>query len=149
VIAETWGNLLRFLPAIPLYLFLGALLVTLWRERESVKGSHRQIPAAQLRRQVDGEGTAHRLEEINLIGRAADNTIRLADTSVSAYHARLSFQAGQWWLEDLGSRNGTRVNQLRLEEPLVVTYGDVIHLGGVALVLSPGEPAAPAAGAEK
>jgi pSer/pThr/pTyr-binding forkhead associated (FHA) protein len=147
VIADSWGNLLRFLPAIPLYLFLGALLVTLWRDRESVKSSTRRIPAAQLREQVDGQGASYKLEEVNLIGRAADNTIRLADSAVSAYHAKLSFQAGQWWLEDLGSRNGTRVNQLRLEEPLVVTHGDVIHLGGVSLVLSPGEPAA--AGPEK
>jgi pSer/pThr/pTyr-binding forkhead associated (FHA) protein len=147
VIADSWGNLLRFLPAIPLYLFLGAILVTLWRDRESVKSSTRRIPAAQLREQVDGDGASHKLEEVNLIGRAADNTIRLADSAVSAYHAKLSFQAGQWWLEDLGSRNGTRVNQLRLEEPLVVTYGDVIHLGGISLVLSPGEPAA--AGPEK
>jgi pSer/pThr/pTyr-binding forkhead associated (FHA) protein len=92
-----------------------------------------------LRLESPGDRVEHGLNAVNLLGRAADNTIRLLDKSVSAYHARLSFQSGQWWLEDLGSRNGTMVNRVRLEGPLVVTYGDVIQLGGVGCVLAPGD----------
>jgi pSer/pThr/pTyr-binding forkhead associated (FHA) protein len=82
----------------------------------------------------------------NLIGRAADNSICLDDSTISAYHVRLSFQGGQWWLEDLGSRNGTGVNDLAIEEPLVVTYGDRIRVGRVEMKLSAGDPPEEGAG---
>ncbi|HET7011631.1 MAG TPA: FHA domain-containing protein [Anaerolineales bacterium] len=136
--ADPWQIILRVLPAVPLYVFLGALLVILWRDRESAKSPGSQAVAAHLQQEGEGETVVYSLHEVNLLGRAADNTIHLTDKSVSAYHARLSFHAGQWWLEDLGSRNGTRVNRFRLEGPMVVTFGDVIHVGAVPLVLSPG-----------
>ncbi len=41
------------------------------------------------------------------------------------------FQNGQWWIEDLASRNGTEVNEVPVEEPLVVSYGDQIRMGRV------------------
>ncbi len=132
--------ILRLLPAIPIYAFLGFLLIALWREGRSSRAAGAHAPAAHLRQDTQPQPVDHALREVNLLGRAADNTIRLGDQAVSAYHARLSFQAGQWWLEDLGSRNGTSVNRLRLEGPLVVTYGDVIQLGSVTLVLAPGAP---------
>jgi len=140
--ADAGQLLLRLLPAIPLYIFLAVLLIALWREGRSRPATGDQAPPAYLRQESEGEGGSLRLGEMNLLGRAADNTVRLTDTAVSAYHARLSFQSGQWWLEDLGSRNGTTVNRLRLEGPLVVTYGDVIQLGGTAFTLSPGQPPA-------
>ena len=136
--ADAGALLLRLLPAIPLYLFLAVLLIALWREGRSTRSGGDQAPPAHLRQET--EGVFLGLSEMNLLGRAADNTIRLKDQVVSAYHARLSFQTGQWWLEDLGSRNGTTVNRLRLEGPLVVTYGDVIQLGGTSFVLAPGLP---------
>jgi hypothetical protein len=137
---DAWAAVLRVIPAIPLYLFLGAILWMLWSRRGSPGVIERSAPAAHLRMEQDGKVEVHSLREDNLLGRAADNTICLADKAVSAYHARLSFQDGQWWLEDLGSRNGTLVNQSRLDGPLVVTFGDVINLGGIALVLAPGIP---------
>lgn len=137
---DVWSTVLRVLPAIPLYIFLGAILWSLWQRRGAAGVVERSIPAGHLRTERDGQVEVHSLREVNLLGRAADNTICLADKAVSAYHARLSFQDGQWWLEDLGSRNGTRVNQSPLDGPLVVTFGDVIHLGGIALLLAPGDP---------
>lgn len=85
----------------------------------------------------------------NTIGRAPGNSITLDHPSVSSYHARLSFGSGHWLLEDLGSRNGTRVNGLEVREPLAITYGDWVQIGSVALRLlaggvgSPGVPAGP------
>jgi pSer/pThr/pTyr-binding forkhead associated (FHA) protein len=89
---------------------------------------------------IEGEDVqgVYDLEEMNLIGRAADNTIQLDESTVSAYHARLSFNQGQWWLEDLGSRNGTYLNDIVVEEPLVVTYGDEIQFGKARYQLNSG-----------
>ncbi len=78
------------------------------------------------------------LGEISLLGRAADNTIRIDDPTISQHHARIGFRSGQWILEDLGSRNGTRVNGITVEGPLVITYGDDLQFGEVMLGLRPG-----------
>ncbi len=83
-----------------------------------------------------------------MLGRAAENAVRVVDETVSAYHARMWYQSGQWWLEDLGSRNGTRVNDVAVEQPLVLAYGDHVCIGRVCLELGRAKaPAASTAGA--
>lgn len=133
----------RILLALALYAFLAVLLLFLRRDLRSDAQGAESMPVAHLLVEEGEEaGKGFRLSLTNLIGRAADNTIRLKDKTVSSYHIRLSFQGGQWWLEDLGSRNGTGLNDLAVEEPMVVMAGDRIRLGRVALKLTPGEPPA-------
>jgi pSer/pThr/pTyr-binding forkhead associated (FHA) protein len=36
---------------------------------------------------------------------------------------------GVWWLEDRQSRNGTRLNGIEVEQPVIVTDSDIIHIG--------------------
>ena len=47
----------------------------------------------------------------------------------------LAWRDGQWWLEDLGSRNGTVLNDAPLSDPTVISAGDVLTIGGVQLKL--------------
>jgi pSer/pThr/pTyr-binding forkhead associated (FHA) protein len=131
--------IIRILIAAILYVFLGVILLYLWKDMQS-HGKVKQIsPEAHLEK-IEGEAleSKYPLEEINLIGRATDNTLILYESTVSGYHARLSYQNEQWWLEDLGSRNGTFVNELPVSEPLVITYGDVLGFGKTRLRLAPG-----------
>ena len=129
---------LRLALALALYAFLALILLYLWRDvRASATAG--AIPQAYL--ELVGPpvaGKAFPLLPVNLLGRAADNTIVLDENTVSARHARLSYQQGQWWLEDQGSKNGSGVNELDLQEPLVVTLGDRIRIGSVLLVLRGG-----------
>jgi pSer/pThr/pTyr-binding forkhead associated (FHA) protein len=69
------------------------------------------------------------------IGRADHCTIRLADTYASQVHARLSPRNGSWTIEDLGSTNGTFLNERRLESPSQVRSGDKIRIGTTVLEL--------------
>lgn len=129
----------RLLAALALYAFLGSLLLYLWRDLSRAPESMAAAPPAVLRMLEGPEpGRTFRLEAVNELGRAADNTIRVPDETVSAYHARLAYLSGQWWLEDLGSRNGTRVNELEVDQPIVVTFGDEISLGRVRFRLEAG-----------
>lgn len=132
---------LRLLLALVLYSFLGAILFNLWHDLRQTNHGPLQVPPAHLI-VFDGEAaaTAFRLQSTTDIGRAAGNIVRLDDDTVSAHHARISFHGGQWWLEDLASRNGTVVNELPIEEPLVVTYGDEIRFGRVRTRLESGLP---------
>jgi pSer/pThr/pTyr-binding forkhead associated (FHA) protein len=69
------------------------------------------------------------------IGRADHCTIRLADTYASQVHARLSSRNGSWTIEDLGSTNGTFLNERRLESPSQVRSGDKVRIGTTVLEL--------------
>lgn len=67
------------------------------------------------------------------VGRATGCDLVLADSFLSRQHARLWRDGDGWWIEDLGSRNGTRVNGEPVEAPRRVAPGDVIHMSGSAL----------------
>ena len=70
-----------------------------------------------------------------LIGRADDSTLVLTDDFASSRHARLSNRGGQWYVEDLGSTNGTYLDQQRVQGPLLVAPGQPIRIGQTALEL--------------
>ena len=133
--------ILRILLALALYAFLATILIYLWRDLRATGTVGEPVPAAHvLVLEGPDPGRFYALAEANSLGRAADNLVCLRDDTVSAHHALLVFRGGQWWLEDLGSRNGTMVNDVRVEEPLVVTYGDALKLGIVELQLNAGLP---------
>ena len=67
------------------------------------------------------------------IGRAQGNTIVIDDGYVSSEHVLITHRGKQWWIEDLGSRNGTLLNDLPLTETTVVSGGDIITVGGSQL----------------
>jgi pSer/pThr/pTyr-binding forkhead associated (FHA) protein len=48
------------------------------------------------------------------IGRQTDNTIVLADPQASRHHATIYWQAGSFFVQDMGSANGTYVNDRRI-----------------------------------
>lgn len=68
------------------------------------------------------------------IGRHAHNTIALPDLRVSGVHALLQQTESGWWIEDLGSTNGTWINDRRVNaSPLRAK--DVLRIGGCTLRL--------------
>jgi hypothetical protein len=133
--------ILRILMGALLFGFLVFLLVTLRQDLKQQAPLLSTVPSARLLLKDDSmEEVSFRLENVNLIGRAADNTIKLDHDLVSAHHARLSYLSGlQWWLEDLGSRNGTIVNGIQIDQPLAVTDGDEIIFGTVECMLAVGD----------
>jgi pSer/pThr/pTyr-binding forkhead associated (FHA) protein len=67
------------------------------------------------------------------LGKGPQNDIILADASVSGAHAMISFADGRFTLSDLGSRNGTLLNEARVSEPRPLHHGDLIKMGHCAI----------------
>jgi pSer/pThr/pTyr-binding forkhead associated (FHA) protein len=57
------------------------------------------------------------------------------DTNVSRQHARIWMHAGRTWIEDLKSRTGTFVNDVRIDAPSPVLASDRIRLGETVLIV--------------
>ncbi|MDE3082545.1 MAG: FHA domain-containing protein [Acidobacteriota bacterium] len=66
-----------------------------------------------------------------VIGRSADCDVILNDNYLSSRHARLANDDGELTLEDLGSTNGSYVNQELVRGRVQLQRGDVVQLGGV------------------
>jgi pSer/pThr/pTyr-binding forkhead associated (FHA) protein/uncharacterized membrane protein len=76
-----------------------------------------------------GQSLALRQDAPTRLGRALDNDLVVADQSVSRHHATISWQNGGYYLQDLGSQNGTyvggqKVNQALLVDGVRVKLGD-------------------------
>lgn len=69
------------------------------------------------------------------IGRGDGCAIRLEDHYVSQVHARLYQRDGAWHVEDLGSTNGTLLNEGTLTGSAVVHVGDTVRVGKTVLEL--------------
>ena len=70
------------------------------------------------------------------IGRGPGATLRMADVSVSRFHAELRHVEDGWMLRDLGSLNGTYLNGLRITTPVRVRAGDHVRFGAVSYLLT-------------
>ena len=76
-------------------------------------------------------GTRLDIEPVTTIGRAPTNTVVLDSTFVSTEHARILYKDRSLWVEDLGSRNGTLVDQRPVHDSVAVTPGSILQVGDV------------------
>lgn len=70
-----------------------------------------------------------------LIGRADDSTLVLDDDYASTRHARISMRGSDWYVEDLGSTNGTYLDRAKVTTPLRVPLGAPIRIGKTVIEL--------------
>ena len=132
-----------------IYLFLFVVLRTTVRELtvaaqamggEERRGAGSGLVVLDAADSSLAKGTALALEPVSTLGRVAGNTIVIDDPHTSARHAELRFARGQWWLRDLGSSNGTLLNDEPLRAVVGVRPGDVIQCGRVRFRVTPSFP---------
>ena len=128
---------LRLLLALALYIFIGWIFTTLWRDlqKQTAAAASRRTPGISLKIHAGSAVplTKHFIQPEITIGRDSTCEITTADETVSARHARLTYHHAQWWLEDLNSTNGTRLNGRTVATPTVLTAQDVIECGALML----------------
>jgi hypothetical protein len=96
--------------------------------RKSRRG---QAMGLQFIEPLDREGERIDVEGTLTVGRNSECDLPLSDTYLSSRHARFLIDEGDLVLEDLGSTNGSYVNQVLIDEPTVLRRGDIVQVGGV------------------
>jgi hypothetical protein len=147
---------LKLLCLALLYLFFIRVLRAVWAElRPPAPAPPPPPPAAARRREpvpagrgrrkgsghlvivapADQKGRSFELNGELTVGRAAGCQVALEDNYVSQLHARVFSRDGTVWVEDLGSTNGTYLNEQRVSSPLAVRRGDQLKEGSTVMEL--------------
>jgi len=92
-------------------------------------GKSRPPRSVQVIEDGGGKGRSYPLSGQLQIGRADACQIQLEDTYASQFHAKITHRDESWYVEDLGSTNGTYLNQRRLTSPAEVNAGDRVKIG--------------------
>ena len=142
------------------FVFLGLLYLFVWRAIRSVvvdvrapRASKRSAPPsaapapARRRGKVPAQlvviddrgrkGAALPMTGTIQIGRAEACHLRLPDSYVSQFHAKVFARDGAWFVEDLGSTNGTFVNDRKVAEPVPISAGDHLRVGKTVIQVRP------------
>jgi len=114
-------------------------LYTLWKDVRNTQHAFSSQVVKPIYLQMDPETNNSAKKFIDdeiLIGRDPACNFTIPDSAISAKHARLYFKQNQWWVEDLGSTNGTFLNLEILEAPVILVDGDLIRIGMHDILLS-------------
>lgn len=88
---------------------------------------------AELR--VESSGKVFVLEDFNLVGRSPQAGIQIIDGSISREHASIRRQGHSWWIHDLGSANGSYINEVPVTAAQKMRDGDQLRLGFTLLTV--------------
>lgn len=80
---------------------------------------------------IERESERLDIETAIVIGRSPECDVRLEDNFLSSRHARVANDGGDLSIEDLGSTNGTYVNQELVKGRVHLERGDIVQVGGV------------------
>lgn len=81
-------------------------------------------------------GTRMGLEHTSIIiGRAPGSSLVLDDDYVSSRHARIFPQQGRWYVEDLGSTNGTLLGGVPVNQATELRVGSAVRIGSTTIEL--------------
>lgn len=140
-------TILKFCLLAGLYLFFFRVLRAVWTE---IKGPPlRPTPAATTTpgptrggarlRVVEPEaerGRTYELSEELVVGRAGGCGVVVNDNYASQLHARIFQRDSTFYLEDLGSTNGTYLNRQKVTTPAPIRRGDRIQIGQTVLEMA-------------
>lgn len=143
VLSFDWFILfLRIAFIVLLYLFLWQIVRVTSRELIAAarREEERQAPGQRARGRLTlidpaesglFAGAFYNLARRTIVGRHDDCDIVIEEPYVSGEHAELTANAGQWFLRDLGSTNGTYLNGKLVEGYADIHPGDVVQFGRI------------------
>ena len=150
--SEQLLNVFKICLLIVLYLFFLRVLRAVWAELKEPKPAVAAAPTPAGRAPApapppkeparshlvvvapeEQRGRSYELLDELTVGRAAGCHIALDDRFVSQLHARMFRRDEQSFIEDLGSTNGTFLNDEKVTSPALVTKGDHVRIGNFVM----------------
>ena len=133
---------LRFVLTALLYAFVVVAFYVIWCSlRQHAQEDEETLQQAILTIETESAPVQRfTLRPVTAIGRSTENHLVIDDPFASAHHAMVVWRENHWWIEDLGSHNGTYLNDERVTEPKTLDSGDRISVGETVLRFEP-EPA--------
>lgn len=132
-----WAARLLFL--LLLYFFLFRVIRALLRDLRAAAREPADRPGRLIILESPSgepvEGHAFGLDVITPLGRDVNNVIVIDDPFASAEHAVMTYRGRSWYLEDLGSTNGSYVNGRRVDGVAPMGFGDELQIGQVRMRL--------------
>jgi pSer/pThr/pTyr-binding forkhead associated (FHA) protein len=104
-------------------------------------GGSSDAPRVNASRMIWGTSMIAVPDGATIIGRDESAGIVLDETTVSRRHAQITVRDGEATIEDLGSQNGTWVNECRLDKPMPLADGDRVRFGLVQVIYRTSSPA--------
>jgi pSer/pThr/pTyr-binding forkhead associated (FHA) protein len=138
-------NLLKFLFLALLYLFLLRAVRIIYldlvgprvpraRRPQQTQRRRKGTPRMVIVNEPEASSRTFALRDSELvIGRSEKCHVKLADTYCSQLHARIYDKDGAWFVEDLGSTNGTYLNRMKVTAPSPLSAGDEVRVGKTML----------------
>ncbi|MBA3234984.1 MAG: FHA domain-containing protein [Chloroflexi bacterium] len=132
-----WAARLLFL--LLLYIFLFRVIRALLRDLRAAAREPADRPGRLIILESPSgepeEGHVFGLDVITPLGRDVNNAIVIDDPFASAEHAVMTYRGRSWYLEDLGSTNGSYVNGRRVDGVAPMGFGDELQIGQVRMRL--------------
>ncbi|MBV9691577.1 MAG: FHA domain-containing protein [Ktedonobacteraceae bacterium] len=145
---DTFLLILRLLFVILLYLFLMQVVLAITRDlrrasavdqagvgKAAVSLGSLVVVDSGLSTTIS-PGRTFRLEPQTSIGRGPTNTIQLADNFISTEHTHLWYRHGKWYVQDVGSKSGTYVNEQPARDAIPAKPGDIVRVGHIKFKLT-------------
>ena len=134
---DIFSKILTYIFVIIIYLFIYAIIrmifldIRAMNRKKSGSLAEAYLKLINLRRDLDfAMDESYELEEDEVIGRGNKCTLRLPDKYLSVRHCRIYKSDGSFFIEDLGSTNGTYLNGDELaDEAVELIDGDKISIG--------------------
>jgi hypothetical protein len=131
--------IVRLLFLALLYLFLARVVRSLLQDLRAAArepgASPGRLIVVKSRAGEPEEGRSFDLDAITTLGRDVNNAIVIDDPFASSEHAVLTFRGRSWYIEDLGSTNGTFVNGRAVAAVSPLGFGDEVSIGEVRMRL--------------
>lgn len=140
---EIVSSLLRYIFITVIYLFIYGVMRLIYLDIESMKERQKdpggKLPYLKLINRRDSLGfkleEAYLLDGSKTLGRSGKCDITIQDPFISSEHVRLVQKEGTFYIEDLGSKNGTFVNGQRITGELMpLKSGDRVQMGQLDLL---------------
>ncbi|MCX8128722.1 MAG: FHA domain-containing protein [Clostridia bacterium] len=131
------SSLLKYIFITVIYLFIFGVIRLIYLDIKSIgaKGGH-SGDSPYLKLVNRRERLGFKVEETYILGgnvelgRSGRNGIILNDPYISNKHTRFVLRNGKYYIEDMGSTNGTFVNSAQINnEAVALNNGDRIHIG--------------------